>query len=105
MCSPGQRRCAEACKRRDLTGRAAAVPCRPSSVPAGIRPAPGIVARLQVIEAGPLPDPVLAGSYGMLLRGSGIADVTCATLTVPLLAAGQRRARVWGGAGRGGCAP
>ena len=39
------------------------------------------VAQAQVIEAGLLPDPVLAGGYGVLLGGPGIADAIGATLT------------------------
>lgn len=39
------------------------------------------VSQAQVIEAGLLPDPVLSGSYGVLLGGPGIADAIGATLT------------------------
>ncbi len=39
------------------------------------------VAQAQVIEAGLLPDPVLAGSYNVLLGGPGIANAIGATLT------------------------
>jgi len=39
------------------------------------------VAQAQVIEAGLLPDPVLAGSYNVLLAGPGVADAIGATLT------------------------
>ncbi len=39
------------------------------------------VAQAQVIEAGLLPDPVLSGSYGVLMGGPGIANAIGATLT------------------------
>ena len=39
------------------------------------------VAKAQVIEAGLLPDPVLSGSYNVLLGGPGIANAIGATLT------------------------
>jgi outer membrane protein TolC len=39
------------------------------------------VSQAQVIEAGLLPDPVLSGSYGVLLGGPGIANAIGATLT------------------------
>jgi len=39
------------------------------------------VAQAQVIEAGLLPDPVLSGSYSVLLGGPGIANAIGATLT------------------------
>ena len=44
------------------------------------------VAQAQVIEAGLLPDPVLSGSYGVLLGGPGIADAIGATLTANISA-------------------
>ena len=44
------------------------------------------VGRAQVIEAGLLPDPVLSGSYNVLLAGPGIADAIGATLTTNLTA-------------------
>ncbi len=44
------------------------------------------VAQAQVIEAGLLPDPVLAGSYNVLLGGPGIADAIGATLTANISA-------------------
>ena len=43
--------------------------------------AQGGVAQAQVIEAGLLPDPVLSGSYGVLMGGPGIANAIGATLT------------------------
>jgi len=39
------------------------------------------VSQAQVIEAGLLPDPVLSGSYGVLMGGPGIANAIGATLT------------------------
>lgn len=39
------------------------------------------VAQAQVIQAGLLPDPVLAGSYGVLLAGPGFANAFDATIT------------------------
>ena len=44
------------------------------------------VAQAQVIEAGLLPDPVLSGSYGVLLGGPGIANAIGATLTANISA-------------------
>lgn len=53
-------------------------------------------AQAQVIEAGLLPDPVIAGSYGVLLGGPGIANAIGATLTANVSAlvtlAARRRA-------------
>src|SRR4030081_2932609 len=44
------------------------------------------VAQAQVIEAGLLPDPVLAGSYNVLLGGPGIANAIGASLTANISA-------------------
>jgi outer membrane protein TolC len=44
------------------------------------------VAQAQVIEAGLLPDPILSGTYGLLLGGPGVANALTATLTDDLTA-------------------
>lgn len=44
------------------------------------------VAQAQVIQAGLLPDPVLAGSYNVLLGGPGVANAISATLTADISA-------------------
>ena len=44
------------------------------------------VAQAQVIEAGLLPDPVLSGSYGVLIGGPGIANAIGATLSANISA-------------------
>jgi len=43
-------------------------------------------AQAQVIQAGLLPDPVLSGSYNLLLGGPGIANAVAATLTSDITA-------------------
>lgn len=44
------------------------------------------VASAQILQAGLLPDPVLSGSYGVLLAGPAVADAIGATLTANLTA-------------------
>lgn len=51
------------------------------------------VAQAQVIEVGLLPDPVLAGNYGVLLAGPGFANAIGATLTADIASLITRPAR------------
>ena len=51
------------------------------------------VSQAQLVQAGLLPDPVLSGSYNVLLAGPGFANAVAATLTADITASILRPAR------------